>query len=315
MKQFPVYGGQNKNIGLGLDPTSSNEPTWLPAESPTGDGWTPIDQIKFTGEGVNKERDLSHLDDKEPHADKLAWYRPHHTRPQTWGIYIREYGVRLYSSHMLEALQTTYGVTGVESSTPDFSTPPPYEVPKDELHSGIYQLAFQRLLTHEWFHFQVEYLTYVLEEIADEELHDDYKADVYEEHFPSTQCIEEALANAFVARSTRCVRLLSEALSGAEKHHPSLSWRLLLDQIVQGPPAYEAYRDYVDNGDFAECCEILATEIKTGDIALAQHAMDHGDGIKFARRHFPFEYADSVNTDSRTVPVRVLPIDQDPALI
>lgn len=315
MEQFPVYGGQNKNVGLDLDPTSPNEPTWLPVESPTGEGWTPIDEFEATDKGVHNQLDRSHLDDKEAHADRLAWYRHHHARPHLWGIYIRDYGVKLYSSHILEALWTDYGIKGGGSTNPDFSTPPPYEVPKDELHSGIYQLAFQRLLTHEWFHFQVEYLAYVLEEITGETLFDDYKSDVYNEQFPSVECIEESLANASVARSTRCVRLLSEALGGAEKHHPSLSWRSLLDQVVQGPPAYEAYRDYIDNDDFEECCEILATEIKTGDIALAQYAIDHGDGIKFARQHFPFEYADSVNTDSRTVPVRVLPIDQDPALV
>lgn len=315
MKQFPVYGGKNNNVEIGLGPSSSNEPTWLPVESPTGEGWTPIDEFEATDKGDHNQLDRSHLDDKEAHADRLAWYRHHHARPHLWGIYIREYGIKLYFSHILETLWTDYGIKGGGSTNPDFSTPPPYEVPKDELHSGIYQLAFQRLLTHEWFHFQVEYLAYVLEEITGETLFNDYKSDVYDEQFPSAECIEESLANASVARSTRCVRLLSEALGGAEKRHSSLSWRSLLDQVVQGPPAYEAYRDYIDNDNFEECCEMLATEIKTGDITLAQRAIHNGDGIKFARQHFPFEYADSVTADSRTVPVRVLPIDQDPAFI
>lgn len=314
MIQFPVYGDENKNTVIEVESNSSNEPTWLPVEFPTEGGWISIDQIEPTNIDLDKGPDLSRFGDEESHADKLAWYRQHHARPRSWGIYIREYGVYLYASHMLDALWSSYGIRGGGSSSPDFSSPPPHEVPKDELHSGIYRLALQRLLTHEWFHFQVEYLIYVLEEIMGEKLYENYKNDVYEAHFPSNSCIEESLANAFVARSTRCVRLLSEALNSGDGSHPCLSWRALLDEIVQAPPAYEAYRDYVDNDDFNHGCEILATEIKTGDIALAQHAVDHGDGIKFAREHFTFEYADSVVCDSRTVPVRLLPFEQDPEI-
>jgi hypothetical protein len=306
-----------QSLRLDVDPESEPwssfaEPRWVPEHGTRGgDRYQRLSEFSLNElQGI--ESDLFQLDELKrngSHSDRLAWYRPFHSDRSGWGIYIREYGIHLYYRQLEDTLRREYGIRGV-SVTAASKNGSVWTVPNETLKRHLQKLAFQRLLTHEWFHFQVEYLLFHLECVSNAQLFNEYRENVYTETFPPVQCIEESLANASVARSRRCARLLSEAVDGIDNMIPTLDWPGLLEQSIHAPPAYEAFGRYLGDEEFKHGCVELATHVRTGDISESRRRMQNATGVLLGGE-LPFSYADSVDSPSGSVPIRVLPLDRD----
>jgi hypothetical protein len=293
---FPlgVSNGENEiNIGQ----RRVQRPDWLPRESPQSAGWREPGSTEewHSPEAVNIPR-LDEVDvssGSEPDANQfnpLAWYRRHHVKPQQWGIYIREYGIIQYQQHITEVLQEEYGI------------------PVSVADPAIRELAYQRLISHEWFHFQIEYLTYILEDATTEPLSERYISKVYNKQWPTIFCIEESLANAFVARSERCSNILSRITGGYKDTKSEPDWKRVMELTTKAPPAYEQFERFVSDNEFISGCQTLCYQIQT----TTTHPQDNrGDGTGALGSELPFNYADTPDNWGGTVPLRILPIESD----
>lgn len=197
---------------------------------------------------------------RERGFDALAFYVPFHFDPSRCGIYLREEGLYTLTARIYCAFDELDAINGSGSMTLDFDEVAPTHEPWSSDPERIavllaFDLATEILLRHEWFHHQVELLAAYLEDARDERSYVQYHENVYEETFADSECIEESLANASVARSRRCANIL-----GSTQLFDEVFDRMTRSQ----PPAYRAY-DRFDGPEFGAGCERLAHLTIAGD--------------------------------------------------
>lgn len=156
-----------------------------------------------------------------------ATYRPIHfffddsRRFDTdWGIYISERAVLGLAARFADALEYKFGP------------------PKDGV--GFVDLAYQVLLRHEIMHFKVESFALNAEMATGRPLYTPYLSEVYATSYPSNDCLEEALANATVLRSTKIHNLVKQRLYPDSKE--AVDWKGGVIEYFSEQP--EAYRNY-----------------------------------------------------------------------
>jgi hypothetical protein len=216
--------------------------------------WSPSDPIP-TPEPSRRESIIENYDAtvRERGFEALAFYMPFHFDPSRYGIYIREEGLYALTARIYCAFHELDAINGSGSMALDFDEIEPSHEPWSSKPDQIalliaFDLATEILLRHEWFHHQVELLTAYLEDARDERSYVHYHEDIYKETFADSECIEESLANASVARSRRCANIL-----GSTQLFDEVFKRLTQSQ----PPAYRSYEQF-EGTEFGKGCEHLA---------------------------------------------------------
>lgn len=313
-KEFPLEIGDQQILTSESEIRTNRQPKWVPKE-PETKGWITIDEfdiddISYSGTIPS----INDIDAKENHTETLAWYSDYHSNSYSWGIYVREYGIHRHAKHIEEVLWKKYGIKeGAGDKFPDFSQAPPHEIPEQTFTTVVRSLALQRLVTHEWFHFQVEYLSYLLEDSLEKSLYPEYKKEVYDQTWPDEDCIEESLANACVARSQKCSTELRKITDGGAGARPKLDWELLVDQTTVAPPAYEQFERFLGNQDFEKGCQKLCQLIlKPNKDSQTQTQGKVQNGILGSR--IPFDYVDAFDKWRKDVPLHILPLSEDSML-
>ncbi len=262
-----------------FDLPESELPDWLRDRVPNEQGAdvTPFDEYDFksrTSPGMDIDSDntvtaVERREEKEQiwteateeeGFEAYAWYVPFHFSPRRFGIYVREEGLQLLS-HLLYAWNYDPDVlhlaqlnTGIATSTP------PDDLPTfSEFHEAA-RLALEILLRHEWYHHQVELMTAYLEDAQEKMLYEEYHTEMYEDQFPDGDCIEEALANAYVFNSRAC----------ANRAPSQDVFRLLFHLSTESQPsAYRAYHTVLGD-EFRDRGGQLAKAIVTQDSSVLE---------------------------------------------
>jgi len=198
--------------------------------------------------------------------DAIAWYVPFHYSMEHYGIYVTEDGLQRLGNLLYiwshgrakpERYDMTFTVSGgdtpIEADTEDIV--PEYDHDPIESIQAALDLALEILLRHEWYHHQTELLATYLEDLADEMVYKDYMEQAYRPTHSEEDCIEESLANAYVARSRACMG-----------RSPSAdAFRTLFEYSTCYQP--EAYREYgrFTGQDFRLGGRHLARLLQTAD--------------------------------------------------
>jgi hypothetical protein len=160
---------------------SFDDPNWGPGQ---------------TGGSANEHGHERFRDDLGIEA--YATYFPIHFFPadrwlnSRWGIYISEFGVRKVAEVLKKGFIEQYGPPDGESEVP------------------FLRIAFEVLLRHEMEHFKIESFALNAELLQRTAIYVPYLFDVYASTYNTHYCLEEALANATVLRSTVIKRLIQE---------------------------------------------------------------------------------------------------------
>lgn len=238
--------------------------------------------------------------------DALAFYVPFHFEPAAYGIYLREEGIialaaRIY--HALRDLEIVDGVGPYDLSPADFEPdhPPWRPEPAQIAYLTSVDLAVEILLRHEWFHHQVELLSAYLEDARGELTYEAYHRQAYSETFANTDCIEETLANSYVARSRSCANVLTSR----EVFHA------VFERTTQAqPPAYRAYD--TDRDNVRQLSKRLTHLLVGGDIdeTLGRGQSRNPAAVTQLGRELPLSTSISRGRRTGRVPVRVVLADR-----
>jgi len=202
------------------------------------DDWEPVDPVRVPSPGA-RDPVVENYDasvDTEG-FDALAFYVPFHFDAGACGIYLREEGVFTLAARIYHALRDL----GVVDKSSEYDVSPgdlepdhqPWQQEPEQIaYLTSFDLAVEILLRHEWFHHQVELLAAYLEDARDELTYVEYHRTAYDGTFASTDCIEETLANSYVARSRSCANVLTSRDL----------FQAVFEQTTQAqPPAYRVY--------------------------------------------------------------------------
>ncbi|MFC6939140.1 hypothetical protein ACFQE8_04070 [Salinirubellus sp. GCM10025818] len=189
----------------------------------------------------------------------VSTYVPFHEDLGTYGIYIQQRGIR-HLGHLLYHWSRVGSLTTTREEATEFLLENDLQNgdrlfrgdPQFETLEDAFALAQEVLVRHQWFHHQFELLAAHVEDAANTLY---YPA--YHQQYLSVDAIatapEEALANAYVARSQACAAkapsglyqpLLRRALAGRQSNSPSFT-----DYINDFPAGcYEASRYLLAGG-------------------------------------------------------------------
>lgn len=239
--------------------------------------------------------------------DAIAWYVPFHYSTNHYGIYVTEEGLQslgnlLYIWSHGKAKPERYdikfsasgGDTALEADTEDI-VPQYKQEPLESIEAAL-ELALEILLRHEWYHHQTELFATYLEDLTDQMLYKEYTEDAYRSTYPEEDCIEESLANAYVARSRACM----------ERAPSANAFRTLFEYSACYQP--EAYRKYgrFSGQDFRLGARHLAHILQTADPEnISDSIGDPARQTHLGTRH-PFDTSITRAIGSRRLPVYIV---------
>jgi len=239
--------------------------------------------------------------------DSIAWYVPFHYSADQYGIYVTERGVQVLGNLLFNWShgQQKPMVADITFSTDDGEFPlqadihnaaPDYTSAPFESVQAACELALEILLRHEWYHHQTELLAAYLEDFANEMLYRDYMEQAYRPARPGTDCLEESLANAYVARSRACMR-----------RAPSTpAFHTLFEYSTRfQPDAYRAY-DRFTGQDFRVGGRHLAHLVQTADATDAAASLGDRSQQTLLGSRLPFDTSIARATSTRRIPVYVV---------
>jgi len=228
--------------------------------------------------------------------EALAWYVPFHYATRDWGIYIKEEGIKILAN-LFYAWSHGRATGNVRVTVSSGGATAAHTFDGDPIPSRrtAAKLALEVLVRHEWFHHQVELLATYLEDLYERPLYRPYMENAYRTHFADEDCIEESLANAYVARS-----------QAVRKHPPTGIFNSLFAAAALRQP--EAYRRYERFGgdNFQTGCQHLAYQLVTpGTDAISAKIGDIDHQFVIGDR-LPFEQNISQAAERGQVPITVL---------
>ena len=212
--------------------------------------------------------------------EAFAWYTTFHYTQRHWGISIREDGLRILTNLFFGLSRgRNPTITQQALSGSNISAEYPFDGEPISSRRDAAKLALEVLLRHEWMHYQVEVFATYLEDLYDTALYTQYMEDAYQANFAGEDCIEESVANAYVANS-----------AAVRKFVPPGTFNDLFELSTLSQP--EAYRKYdrFTGGDFKTGCRHLVhlirnpgTENISNDIDDLEKQIAIGDQLPFDR--------------------------------
>lgn len=164
--------------------------------------------------------------------EAFAWYTPFHYTQRHWGICIKEDGLKILTNLFFGLSRgRNPTITQQALSGGDSSAEYPFDGEPISSRRDAAKLALEVLLRHEWMHYQVEVFATYLEDLYDTALYTQYMEDAYQANFAGSNCIEESVANAYVANS-----------AAVRKFVPPGTFNDLFELSTLSQP--EAYRKY-----------------------------------------------------------------------
>jgi len=154
---------------------------------------------------------------------------------------------------------------------------PDYTFASFESVQAACELALEILLRHEWYHHQTELLATYLEDVAGEMLYRDYVGGSVSTGASRKDCLEESLANAYVARSRACMR-----------RAPSTpAFHTLFEYSTRfQPDAYRAYERFTGQ-DFRSVAGISRIFFTLQTLLMLQHLSVIGASKRFSVLDYP----------------------------
>ncbi|MFB1063332.1 hypothetical protein [Natrinema sp. H-ect4] len=206
--------------------------------------------------------------------DAVSTYVPFHEDEDTYGIYIRQRGIR-FLGHLLYQWSRVGSLVETRKEATEFLL-------QNDLQSGdrlfdgkpqfdsiedAFALAREILLRHQWFHHQAELLAAYAEDVADTLYYPQYH---HQQLFPSSinESVEEAVANAYVARSQACV-----------ERSPSWLFQPLFERTVAARRSQTIHYTEFTDDDFDDGCY----EVSRSLLAQGNSHPTRG-GVELARR-------------------------------
>lgn len=189
----PDYGGTIRDL-LQIQATRSNIDIVTSRHDKIE--WESDDDLQAYLDQINQDENTPSLDPAYGTYLPIHFFLDGGLKDLSWGIYISEIGVYRLAAKLK---------AGFEAASPLSARDPDYLT-----------LAYQILLRHELEHFKVESFALNAELFLKRPIYVRYLNDVYAETYHSSDCLEEALANAAVLNSTTIRRLLESMYPGQE---------------------------------------------------------------------------------------------------
>lgn len=233
--------------------------------------------------------------------EALAWYTPFHYTERHWGIYIKEDGIKLLANLLYEVSRgrkTRHIRKRVSGSKTTFDGDP---IPT---RRNAAKLALEILLRHEWFHHQVEVFSTYLEDLFENSLYTEYKQNAYHATFADSNCIEESLANAYVANSAAVRRFVP----------PGTFNELFKLSTLSQPEAYREYERFTGN-KFKTGCRHLTHLLRNPGVADISTTIGDPDKQIAIGDQLPLERNISQAAERGQIPIHILKPESERANI
>jgi hypothetical protein len=174
---------------------------------------------------VDEDLERERVRVSERGTEAIAWYVPFHYQPNEdrWGIYIREIAL--------------FGIAE------GFRKADPGQAPLQDYVRGL----FNAVRSHELFHHRMEVLGLVAEQFSERPLYLAYSRNAYRPSFGTSDCLEEALANATAVRAAK--RPMRDHI------------RAMCDG---SPPGYRDYVRFLGKRDYQEGLAGLTGRLRDG---------------------------------------------------
>jgi hypothetical protein len=204
----------------------------LDPETPVADGRFPKNPGNWEPRGDLPDPEETQLppgpeiDRREPWAETLAWYRPRHIYPRSWGIYVREAGIVKVARRLLPFI----GSFPAKMRTPI---------------NAAYAYAGYFLYRHEATHFAVEMFA-TQAELSGRPVYLPYHRGAYLRTVHGANCLEETHANVMAANG---------------RHFAGDRWDGILKVIEASPASYAAAKDVLTGATGAPSPAELADQL------------------------------------------------------
>lgn len=243
--------------------------------------------------------------------DALSTYVPFHEDPATYGVYIRQQGIR-FLGHLLYEWSRVQDLTDkpeeysrlLQKYNFQSSNRLLFEDPAFESVEEAFDLAREMVLRYQWFRHQTELLAAYLEDATGSACYSSY----WDQMPPGVTSAEAILSKAYVARSSAC-RLRTPS---------SKLYKPLFERVVSELPSFDEVGYAASEGGFNKYCSKVVAEL-TGQsgsplrgVRLAEQLPFETDVWSAVPWRLPvYVTRNEFDTDNGSYGVREMPLDPD----